>query len=154
MASSDDEYVQNGSSGDENDMQLDDSRASTGRASTLGARPRPATKSKGKGKGKGQASGQTAAGRQRWEFSAQDATAASVRQGVDGSITDSVEGMIEAEKRRRWVIASFSPSWFCLDGAVLRWRGEERAWSRRGGKELGGFADLETGWGTLVDGLW
>jgi len=105
MASSDDDYVQDVSSGEnENDMQLDDSRpASSGRNSAFGARPRPAaTQSKGKGRDRtGQASGQTYTGRQRWEFSAQDTAALPVREGADGRITDSVEGMIEAEKRRR-----------------------------------------------------
>ncbi|KAK5144944.1 hypothetical protein LTR04_001435 [Oleoguttula sp. CCFEE 6159] len=87
MADSDGEYVQGGSD-DDADMHMNGVGTSEG------------TRSKGKGRAAGQSSRRQQRGAQaRWEASAQNTW--DIQEGADGTITGTLESMLEAQKRKR-----------------------------------------------------
>ncbi|TKA73816.1 hypothetical protein B0A49_02082 [Cryomyces minteri] len=87
MADSDGEYVQGGSD-DDADMHMNGVGTSDG------------TRSKGKGRAVGQSSRRQQRGAQaRWEASAQNTW--DIQEGADGTITGTLESMLEAQKRKR-----------------------------------------------------
>lgn len=94
MVDSDDEYVQEDDYEDENDFNLEDGdgRGSSGRASgrSYGTRA----------KGHGRASRQAPRAKERWEGTI-NKDFGSLREGTDGMVTESLESMIEARKRKR-----------------------------------------------------
>ena len=96
MVDSDDEYVQEDDYEDENDFNLEDGDVG---GSSSGARA--SSRSYGtRAKGQGRASRTAPRAKERWEGTI-NKDFGSLREGTDGMVTESLESMIEARKRKR-----------------------------------------------------